>query len=81
MRLALARREAFAPLNGLPNPGGSPAAPRPTDEKALLAKASAELNSARKTVDGGYGNLTDELAELDAVVSGARRFSDLPPRV
>jgi tetratricopeptide (TPR) repeat protein len=80
-RLALAWREAFAPLAGLANPGRSPAAPQPTDQQALLAKASAELNSARQTVEGGYERRTDELAELDAVVSGARRFSDLPPRV
>jgi tetratricopeptide (TPR) repeat protein len=80
-RLALARRGAFAPLNRLANPSGAPAAPQPTDEEALLANATAELDSARQTVEGGYRRRAEELAELDAVASGVCRFSDLPPRV
>jgi hypothetical protein len=38
--------------------------------------------SARKLIaECGYHRRDEELAELDAVVAGARRFADLPPRV
>jgi hypothetical protein len=37
---------------------------------------------ARKLIaECGYHRRDEELAELDAVVAGARRFADLPPRV
>jgi hypothetical protein len=82
-RLALARREAFAPLNGLV--GAGPAAPAPPDgaESArLLEEARAQLAVARKLVaDCGYHKRDEEVAELDAVLSGERRFADLPVHV
>jgi tetratricopeptide (TPR) repeat protein len=82
-RLALARREAFAPLNGLversPPP---PVLPDATAAAALREEARKELDVARKLIaECGYHRRDEELAELDAVVAGGRRFADLPPRV
>ena len=49
---------------------------------ALSEQARNELDVARKLIDEcGYHRRDEELAELDAVVAGARRFADLPPRV
>jgi predicted N-acetyltransferase YhbS len=82
-RLALARREAFAPLNGLVE--RSPPRPVPPDATpgaALGEEARKELDVARKLIaECGYHRRDAELAELDAVVAGGRRFADLPPRV
>jgi len=82
-RLALARREAFAPLNGLVAP--SPPPPAPPDAAAaarLLEEARKELDAARKLIaECGYHRRDEELAEFDDVVAGRRRFADLPPRV
>jgi hypothetical protein len=82
-RLALARRAAFAPLNSLversPPP---PVLPDPAAAAALRKEARKELDVARKLIaECGYHRRDEELAELDGVVSGARRFADLPPRV
>jgi hypothetical protein len=82
-RLALARREAFAPLNGLversPPP---PVLPDPDAAAALKEEARKELDVARKLIaECGYHRRDEELAELDDVVAGRRRFADLPPRV
>jgi tetratricopeptide (TPR) repeat protein len=82
-RLALARLEAFAPLNGLIEP--SPPRPAPPDAAAaagLREEARTELDAARKLIaECGYHRRDDELCELDDVVAGRRRFADLPPRV
>ena len=82
-RLALARREAFAPLSGLAEPGPPP--PPSLDAAAASAlrdEARKQLDVARKLISTcGYHRRDEELAELDAVVAGARRFADLPPRV
>jgi hypothetical protein len=82
-RLALARREAFAPLNGLIEP--SPPPPAPPDATATVAfreEAREQLEVARKLIaECGYHRRDEELAELDDVVAGRRRFADLPPRV
>jgi hypothetical protein len=82
-RLALARREAFAPLHGLLE--ASPAAPAPPDaaEAArLLEEARAQLAIARKLVaDCGYHKRDEEVAELEVVLGGERRFADLPVHV
>jgi len=82
-RLALARREAFAPLAGLversPPP---PALPDAAEAALLLDAARKELDTARKLIaDCGYHRRDVELAELDAVTGGKSRFADLPPRV
>jgi tetratricopeptide (TPR) repeat protein len=82
-RLALARREAFAPLNDLVEK--SPPKPSPPDSAeaaALTEDARENLASARKLVEEcGYHKHDEELAELEAVLEGKRRFADLPPRV
>ena len=82
-RLALARREGFAPLNGLLEPGRPPlASPDAVATAGLREEARKELNKARKLIaECGYRRRDEELAELDAVVAGLRRFADLPARV
>jgi hypothetical protein len=82
-RLALARREAFAPLNGLVERSPPrPVLPAATAAAAPTEEARGELDVARKLIaECGYHRRDEELDELDAVVSGARRFADLPPRV
>jgi len=82
-RLALAQLEAFAPLNGLVEPSPPlPVLPDADTAAALKEEARKELGVARKLIDEcGYHRRDEELAELDAVVAGARRFADLPPRV
>jgi tetratricopeptide (TPR) repeat protein len=81
-RLALARREAFAPLNGLVVPSPPPPALPDADEAAVLKEqARKELDIARKLIlECSYHRRDEELAELDEVIAG-RRFADLPPRV
>ena len=82
-RLATARLEANAPLNGLV----APIRPRPILPDAakvtrLLEEARKQLDAARKLIaDCGYHRRDEELAELDEVVAGRRRFADLPARV
>ena len=82
-RLALARREAFAPLNGLVAPSPPPPAlPDAAEATRLLTEARKELEAARKLIaECGYHRRDAELAELDDVVAGRRRFAELPPRV
>jgi tetratricopeptide (TPR) repeat protein len=82
-RLALARREAFAPLNRLVEPSPPPPAlPDAVEAARLLDAARKELNAARELIaDCGYHRRDAELAELDAVAGGKSRFADLPPRV
>ena len=82
-RLALARREASAPLNGLVGPSPPPPAlPAAAEAARLLTEARKELDAARKLIaDCGYHRRDAELAELGGVVAGGRRFADLPPRV
>ena len=47
-----------------------------------MSDARKQLDIARKLiVECGYHRRDEELAELDAVVAGRRRFADLPPRV
>jgi tetratricopeptide (TPR) repeat protein len=82
-RLALARREAFAPLNRLVEP--SPTPPTLPDAAAaavLKGEALKQLDIGRKLIaECGYHRRDGELAELDAAIAGRRRFADLPPRV
>jgi hypothetical protein len=82
-RLALTRREAFTPLNGLVEPSPPPpASPDAAEAAQLLKEARKGLDAARKLIaDCGYHRRDAELAELDAVATGKSRFADLPPRV
>ena len=80
-RLALARREAFAPLNGLIEPSPPPPTlPDAAEAARLLVEARKELDAARKLIaECGYHRRDTELAELDTVAAGKSRFADLPP--
>lgn len=82
-RLCFGKIEAFAPLNGvLEDTPPRPAAPDTAELARLTTEAAANLNVARKiVVDCAYHRRDDELAELEAVFAGSRRFVDLPPRV
>jgi hypothetical protein len=82
-RLAFARIEAFAPLNGLIDDSPPKPAPPRVEERAKLAEeARANLATARELIERcGYHRRDEELAELEAVRDGRRRFADLPPRV
>ena len=98
-RLALARREAFAPLDGRveksppppavpdaarrrPTSPPPPALPDAAEAARLFNEAREQLDVARKLIaECGYHRRDEEVAELDAVVAGSRRFADLPPRV
>jgi hypothetical protein len=81
-RLAFARIEAFAPLNGLIDDIPPKPAPPGAEETAKLAEeARVNLATARELIERcGYHKHDEELAELEAVRDG-RRFADLPPRV
>jgi tetratricopeptide (TPR) repeat protein len=82
-RLAFARAEAFAPLNGLID--DSPPKPEPPSEaecKSLHDEAAKQLAIAADYITKcGYHRRDEELAELEAVRDGQRRFADLPQRV
>jgi len=82
-RLTLAQLEAFAPLAGLAEPSQPrPALPAAGAAAALREGAHEQLDVARRLISTcGYHRRDEDLAELDAVVAGAGRFADLPPRV
>jgi tetratricopeptide (TPR) repeat protein len=82
-RLAFARIAAFAPLTGLVDDSPPQPAPPGAEESAkLAAEARANLATARRLIARcGYHRRDEELAELEAVRDGRRRFADLPPRV
>jgi hypothetical protein len=82
-RLAFARIEAFAPLNGLIDDSPpKPALPDAAEAASLKEDARTNLTTAHKLiVDCGYHKRDEELAELGAVLAGERRFAALPPRV
>ncbi len=83
-RLALARIEAFAPLNGLLEKDNAPKAAVPTADEAaeLKSEAERELKIAADYIETcGYHRRDEELAELQAVLRGEKKFADLPARV
>ena len=77
------RLAAFAPLNGLIDDSPPKPALPGTEESAKRAEeARANLATARELIERcGYHRRDEELAELEAVRDGHRRFADLPPRV
>jgi hypothetical protein len=82
-RLCFARVEKFAPLRGMfdHSPSNS-VAPDSAEAARLAEEARANLIDARKLItDCGYHRRDEELAELEAVLAGLRRFGNLPPRV
>jgi hypothetical protein len=82
-RLAFAPIVAFAPLNGLIDDSPPQPVEPPTEEGAkLVEEARVNLVTARDLIEQcGYHRRDEELAELEAVLRGERRFADLPPRV
>ena len=83
-RLAFAQIKAFAPLNGLlekDNPP-KPSPPSPDGIAPLKNEAGGQLTTAADYIATcGYHKRDAELAELEAVLAGSRRFAGLPPRV
>ena len=79
-RLALARGEAFAPLNGLVD--DSPPKPEPPsaeERNRLLAEAAEQLRIAADYIATcGYHRRDEELAELQAVLRGERALRETP---
>jgi tetratricopeptide (TPR) repeat protein len=82
-RLAFAKIEAFAPLNGLIDVGPpKPVVPDVAEIARLKDEAAKQLAIAADYIKTcGYHLRDAELAELEAVLHGDRRFADLPPRV
>jgi tetratricopeptide (TPR) repeat protein len=83
-RLAFAKIEAFAPLNGMlekDNPP-RPTVPSPEGIAQLKAEAGKQLKTAAEYIEKcGYHRRDEELAELQAVLKGEKTFAELPPRV
>jgi hypothetical protein len=83
-RLAFARIEAFAPLNGMlekDNPV-KPAVPSAEQIAELKSEAEKQLMIAADYIEKcGYHRRDEELAELQTVPRGEKKFADLPPRV
>ena len=73
-RLAFARLEAFAPLNGLVDDSPpKPALPDAAEAARLREEAAANLATARKLIaDCGYHRRDEEQAELEDVAAGRR---------
>lgn len=82
-RLAFAKIEAFAPLNGLINDSPlEPVTPDATERASLKEEAVRQLAIAADFIKTcGYHRRDEELSELHAVLRGERKFADLPPRV
>ena len=82
-RLALARIEAFAPLNGLAK--DSPPKPELLSEvesKSLQDEAAKQFAIAANYITTcGYHRRDEELVELQGVLRSERTFASLPPRV
>ena len=82
-RLSFAHIAAFAPLNGLIDDSPpQPALPDAAESAKLAEEARINLAKARDLIGScGYHRRDEELAELEAVLIGERRFADLPPRM
>jgi tetratricopeptide (TPR) repeat protein len=82
-RLAFAKIEAFAPLHGLIDDSPlKPILPDGTEAARLKNEAAKQLVIAANYIETcGYHRRDDELAELEAVLRGEKKFADLPPRV
>lgn len=83
-RLVFAQIEAFAPLNGFLETDNPPKPTPPSAEEIarLKAEAAGQLQIAADYISScGYHKRDEELAELQEVLRGERKFADLPPRV
>jgi hypothetical protein len=80
-RLAFAKKEAFAPLNGQID-NSRPIVPDAIKAAQLNEAATDQLAVAAGYIKTcGYHRRDEELAELQAVLRGEKKFADLPPRV
>ena len=83
-RLAFAKIEAFAPLNGMlekDNPK-KPEVPSAEEIATLKAEVEKQIKIADDYIQScGYHRRDEELAELQPVLRGERKLADLPPRV
>ena len=82
-RLAFAKSEAFAPLNGLTDDSPSkPGRPSEAERLSLYEVAAKHLMIAADYLEEcDYHRRDEELAELQAVLRGEKKFAELPPRV
>ena len=83
-RLAFARIEAFAPLNGMLEKDNPPKPEVPSADEIAKLKEEAEkqIGIADDYIQScGYHRRDEELAELYAVLKGEKTFASLPPRV
>jgi TIR domain len=82
-RLAFARIEAFAPLNGLLDDSPpKPEVPDAAERARLRAEAEEQIGISAKYIDEcGYHRRDEELAELRDVLVGRRSFASLPVHV
>jgi len=82
-RLAFAGMAAFAPLNGLiVDSPPKPVEPEAAEVTCLKEEAAKQLAIAADYIRTcGYHRRDGELAELQAVLHGEKKFADLPPRV
>lgn len=82
-RLAFERIEAFAPLNGMVEDSPpKPEVPSEAERKSLRDEASKQIGIAAKLIEEcGYHRRDAELAELQSVLKGERKFADLPVHV
>jgi ATP/maltotriose-dependent transcriptional regulator MalT len=83
VRLALSKMEPFAPLIGLiENNRPKPVAPDSAETKRLKEEAVKQLAIAANYIKTcGYHKRDKELAELQTVLRGKKKFAKLPPRV
>jgi hypothetical protein len=82
-RLAFAKVEAFTPLSGLIDDSPpKPVVPHAAEAKSLIEEAAKQLIIAADYIETcGYHRRDEELAELQDVLHGTRKFADLPARV
>jgi hypothetical protein len=84
VRLAFAQIETFAPLNGMQEKDNPPKPVVPSADEIAELKSEAEeqLKTAADYIETcGYHRRDEELAELQAVLRGEKKFADLPSRV
>jgi tetratricopeptide (TPR) repeat protein len=84
VRLSFARIETFAPLSGVLERNKSSKRSVPSAEQIteLKSEAAKQLRIAADYIEKvGYHRRDEELAELQAVLRGEKKFADLPPRV
>jgi hypothetical protein len=82
-RLAFAKREAFAPLSEVVEDSSAKLKRSPpADRTRLQEEAARQIGIAADYIEAcGYHRRDEELADLQAVLTGERAFASLPPHV